>query len=144
MKINIKIEIDGKVVENMEREVLDRVASNRVSQYARIFDSGCLGWSRNPECNLLFLKQQEANATAVLEKRGYLFLNDVYDMLGYPRTQQGQLVGWIYDEKDPIRDSFVDFGIYKDFIGNHNFVNGFENSILLDFNVDGVIFDKLE
>ena len=80
----------------------------------------------------------------MLKAKGYLFLNDVYDMLGIPRTKAGQIVGWIYDEKNPIGDNFVDFGIYD---GNketvRNFVNGYERTILLDFNVDGNILDMM-
>lgn len=65
-------------------------------------------------------------------------------MLGIPRTQAGQIVGWIYDEKNPIGDNFVDFGIYdmhKE--ANRDFVNGYEKVILLDFNVDGNILDMI-
>lgn len=56
----------------------------------------------------------------------------------------GQIVGWIYDKKNPIGDNYVDFGIYdtsKE--ANRNFVNGYERTILLDFNVDGNILDLM-
>lgn len=33
-------------------------------------------------------------------------------MLGITRTAAGMVVGWIYDEKHPVGDNFVDFGIY--------------------------------
>ena len=65
-------------------------------------------------------------------------------MLGIPRTQAGQIVGWIYDEKHPIGDNKVDFGIYNTYNeANRNFVNGYERTILLDFNVDGNILDMI-
>ena len=74
-----------------------------------------------------------------------MFLNDVYDMLGIPRTKAGQIVGWVYDEKSPVGDNFVDFGIYNpNSEAVRNFVNGYERSILLDFNVDGPIWDLLK
>jgi len=38
-------------------------------------------------------------------------------------------------------DEFVDFGIYE--VRNADFVNGYERSILLDFNVDGLIYDRI-
>jgi hypothetical protein len=80
----------------------------------------------------------------MLEKKGYLFLNDVYEMLGFERTKAGQVVGWIYNLDDPNGDNHVDFGIYD---GNNadkrQFVNGLERAILLDFNVDGPILDLI-
>lgn len=62
-------------------------------------------------------------------------------MLGIARTNAGQVVGWIYCEKNPVGDNYVDFGIYN--LQNEGFVNGNERSILLDFNVDGIILDKI-
>lgn len=112
-----------------------------VSQYARFFDDGSPAWTRDPECNLLFLKMQQDYATNLLRTKGYLFLNDVYDMLGIPRSKAGQIVGWVYDKENPIGDNKVDFGLFDEY--NSKFVNGYKNSILLDFNVDGSIIDRL-
>ena len=71
-------------------------------------------------------------------------MNDVYAMLGIPKTRAGQVVGWIYDEKEPIGDNYVDFGIYDtNKPSNRDFVNGYERTILLDFNVDGNILDLI-
>ena len=65
-------------------------------------------------------------------------------MLGIPRTTAGGYVGWIYDEKHPNGDNYVDFGIYNLYkTKNRDFVNGYERTILLDFNVDGIILDKI-
>ena len=73
-----------------------------------------------------------------------MFLNDVYDALGIPRSKAGQVVGWIYDEKNPNGDNFVDFGIYDLYKeGSRDFVNGYERTIWLDFNVDGPILDLI-
>ena len=79
-----------------------------------------------------------------LKNDGFLFLNDVYDSLGIPKTEAGQIVGWIYDENDPERDNCVDFGIYNIHrVANRDFINGIEPVILLDFNVDGDILHEL-
>ena len=92
----------------------------------------------------MFLRRQEDWANELLKAKGHLFLNEVYDMLGIPRTKAGQVVGWIYDEKNPIGDNFVDFGIYDIHRPrNRDFVNGIERTILLDFNVDGNILDLI-
>lgn len=116
---------------------------NEYSDYARFFDEACAGWTKDPEYNLIFLKQQQNYANDLLKRQGYLFLNDVYKMLGIDVTKAGQVVGWIYDEKNPIGDNYVDFGIYN--INNERnraFVNGRERNILLDFNVDGNILNN--
>ena len=92
----------------------------------------------------MFLKRQQDWANDKLKAQGHLFLNEVYDMIGIPRTAAGNVVGWIYDEECPIGDNFVDFGIYDiNCERNRAFVNGYERSILLDFNVDGPILDLI-
>lgn len=117
---------------------------NEYSDYARFFDDGCTGWTKDPEFNLMFLKDQQRYADDRLKAKGSLFLNEVYDMLGIPRTKAGACVGWIYDEKHPVGDNFVDFGIYDLYNEKgHDFVNGYERTILLDFNVDGNILDLI-
>lgn len=117
---------------------------NEYSDYARFFDDGCKGWSKDPEFNLKFLRLQEQICTDRLRSRGYLFLNEVYHMLGIPKTKAGQTVGWLYDEKNPIGDNFVDFGLYDtNKVKNRDFVNGYEPVILLDFNVDGNILNHI-
>ena len=92
----------------------------------------------------MFLKDQQRYANDILKSKGHLFLNEVYDMLSIPRTKAGQVVGWIYDEKHPVGDNFVDFGIYDIYNERaRDFVNGYERTILLDFNVDGNILDMI-
>lgn len=114
------------------------------SDYARFFDESCAAWQRDPEYNLTFLKAQQQYANDLLKAQGRLFLNDVYKMLGMEISKAGQVVGWIYDPDCPVGDNFVDFGIYdmsKERV--RAFVNGYEPSILLDFNVDGNIWDLM-
>ena len=117
---------------------------NKYSIYARFFDQYCTEWSKSPEYNLTFLRARQAEANQILQRDGYLFLNTVYDMLGIPRSKAGQVVGWVYKEDNPVGDNFVDFGIYDvRRSANRDFVNGYENVILLDFNIDGDILDYL-
>lgn len=135
---------DEKGNEKTVKKTVDVVDPNAISEFAKFFDDGCIGWTKDPELNLIFLRQQEAAATKRLEDRGHLFLNEVYDMLGIQHTRAGQIVGWIYDKKNPIGDNYVDFGIYNTSKeANRNFVNGYERTILLDFNVDGNILDLM-
>lgn len=150
LRFNVKAKEFEEVVinEKGEEEIVKKTVSvvdpNTYSDYARFFDEACPGWSKDPEYNLTFLKRQQNFANEKLQTNGFLFLNDVYEMIGIPKTKAGQIVGWIYDEKNPIGDNFVDFGIYD--VNNEakrDFVNGYERSILLDFNVDGNIWDKM-
>lgn len=123
------------------------VNSNKTSQYARFFDVGNKSWTKDPEYNLMFLRAQQAHANDLLQANGYLFLNDVYDLLGIPRSKAGQIVGWIYDDSNSKNDNYIDFGIYdvyrEGLESREDFVNGYERTILLDFNVDGPILDKV-
>lgn len=139
------VEIDAKGKEKIVKTTVD-VADDpsKYSDYARFFDESCREWDKSPEYNLTFLKCQQNYANDRLRMKGHLFLNEVYDMLGIPRTKAGQVVGWIYDEKEPIGDNFVDFGIYDMYKEKaRDFVNGYERVILLDFNVDGDILNKI-
>lgn len=114
------------------------------SEYARFFDDGCAGWEKDSEYNLMFLRAQQQYANDKLVANGHLYLNEVYDMLGIPRTKAGQVVGWVYNAENPVGDNYVDFGIYDIHRQtNRDFVNGYERSILLDFNVDGYILDLM-
>ena len=116
--------------------------STMPSEFAVIYDDGCAGWTKDPEDNKFFLIQQQRYANERLKRRGYLSLNEVYELLGFPSTKAGQVVGWLYDCKDPNYkgDDFVDFGLYNvDYEPNRDFVNGYERNIILDFNVAPII-----
>lgn len=119
-----------------------------ISEYAKFFDESCPDWTKSPENNIHFLRLQQAAANEKLKIQGHLFLNEVYDMLGIPRTKAGAVVGWLYPaERFNSLDlnGFVDFGIYDMWANakRADFVNGYERSILLDFNVDGCIYNYI-
>lgn len=110
---------------------------DRISQYARFFDEANPEWCKDPNANYTFLRARQNWANQKLKAQGYLFLNDVYDMLHMPPSEAGCYVGWIWSE-----DAYIDFGIYN--ARNAAFSEGWERSVLLDFNVDGVISTKLD
>lgn len=151
LKYNIKAKkIEETVVDDdgKEKKVKNTVGViegiEGYSDYARFFDDGCRNWEKDPEYNLMFLRAQQQYANDLLVSRGHLFLNEVYDMLDIPRTKAGQVVGWVYNPENPVGDNYVDFGIYDiRRQENRDFVNGYERSILLDFNVDGNIWDLI-
>ena len=120
------------------------VAEIHSSDYAKFFDESCPGWTKDAEQNKYFLLCQQNYANEMLKAQGYLFLNDVYKLIGVPATRAGQIVGWVYDEKNPVGDNYIDFNIMD--INSERaraFVNGYERSILLDFHVDGNILDLI-
>lgn len=129
----------GKLVEVKKTvDVLDSLPE--YSQYAKFYTAGCTNWSKSAEYNLAFLRCQQTLANDMLRVRGHVFLNEVYDMLGIERTKGGAVVGWVIGEGD----NHIDFGVFDNRkIGSMKFVNGEEADILLDFNVDGVIYDLI-
>ena len=124
-----------------------------ISGYARFFEQYTTDesgktilnphWESNNEYNLMFIKAQERYANDLLHAKKRLFLNDVYEMLGLPRTKAGQVVGWVYNPENPSGDNYVDFGLYADNLSYSDFVNGHDPAILLDFNVDGNVWESM-
>lgn len=110
-------------------------------EFSRIFDETCPCWVKNAEKNMFFLKQQERWANDKLHTQGYLFLNDIYESLGFDKTAAGQVVGWTYEKGNPESEGYVDFGIFDDLYIHRNsgFINGYEKSIILNFNHEGNI-----
>ena len=159
LKYNLKSE---KVTETVvdeetgkEKKVKKTIqVAEYASDYARFFEEYTVDekgnrvknpcWDKTPEYNLMFLKAQQQYANDLLKSRGHVFLNEVYDMLGIPRSKAGQVVGWVYNDENPVGDNYIDFGIYSG--GSQNFsdfVYGTDGAILLDFNVDGNIWELM-
>lgn len=136
------IEVDENGKKHKSKETVENINSLTPlsSPYAKFFDSTCPDFEDSPELNMLFLQAREAQANKIFERRGILFLNEVYDMIGVNRTEVGQYVGW----KKGLGDDYISFGLNN--IGSEatrRFVNGLESVILLDFNVDGYVADKI-
>lgn len=134
---------DGKTVKETEYYIdPEENPLDNISEYARFFDAASENFAKDPEYNMMFLRRQQDYANEMLKARGHLFLNEVYDLLDIPRSKAGQVVGWVYDKNGNTKgDNYVDFGLYRNDQGTRRFVNGLEYNILLDFNVDGVIYD---
>lgn len=116
------------------------VNSSGASMYAKFFDQFNQNWNTVPELNRVFLQSVQNYMNDRLHVRGHVFLNEVYDALGIDRTRAGSIVGWNLAKNG---DGYIDFGMFKDDFSHHQFINGQEAAVLLDFNVDGVIFDEL-
>jgi hypothetical protein len=129
---------DGK------KESVVTVDPTKASRYVRIFDETNPEWQAAPGFNQFFLTAKQNWFNDKLHATGHVFLNDVYRVLGFEDTEEGAVVGWVLDNEDPEADHYIDFGIYDAASQQkRHFVNGYENSIWLDFNVDGYILDKI-
>lgn len=131
-----------KVKEVVDVPAVDGWDPSQYSPYARRFDETHPNWTKNPEMNRFYLKARQAQANDMLKARGHLFLNEVYDMMGFPRTKAGAVVGWLYDPKRPeLGDSYVDFGMYE--IQEGEDFESYVKSYILDFNVVGDITNDI-
>lgn len=137
------VDEDGK--EKTVKKVIE-VANpvEAMSPYTYCFDETATGWVRDAERNKFFLSQQMAYANDLLQIRGYMFVNDVLDMLGMQHTVAGQTVGWIYDKDNPLAHKPIDFGILNIHSeAARNFMNGYEKSVWITLNPEGNIMNEL-
>lgn len=112
-----------------------KVKVTKAPIYTYLFDKNSAAWDDDYEKNKYFLLMQLCYMNEKLKAVGYIFLNEVFDCLGLPRTKRGQVVGWIYDKNNTNGDNYIDFGLAE----QHKGVNG---AVVLNFNVDGIIWDK--
>lgn len=130
-----KVKIDARIVD------LDNTAL-AISDYSRFFQAGCKGFDNNSgRYNFLYLKGLQAMFNNQLIADGYVMLNDVYRELGFDTIPEGWSIGWVYDEENPIGDNYIDFGLYEARNKNQRAANGWEPVILMDFNVDGNLYE---
>lgn len=101
------------------------------------FDKGSYMWNRDGHCNLMFLRSQERYCNDILRHRGHIFLNEVFDMLGLPRTKLGQIVGWYYNENSPKETIWVNFEVFEGTDDEGDY------SATIIFNTQGEILSKI-
>lgn len=131
------------VADDEGKEIKETVIHDGASPYAKFFSELNPNWSKDPESNLFFLKSQENYFNHKLSVTGYVFLSDVYKALGIAETPASRIVGWIY--KDGQGDGYIDFGVTtlrNEMAINHT-TSRADGSYLLDFNVDGVIYEQI-
>lgn len=95
-------------------------------------------WRPSAEYNRFFLESQQRYANELLHSRGHVFLNEIYDNLGFEHTPAGSVVGWL---RKGDGDGYIDFNLFE--LSARSFQLGYEQSIWLDFNVDGVIYEQI-
>lgn len=89
-----------------------------------------MNWSKDPEINKLFTHSVKNYMNDKLRSRGHVFLNELFDELGVPRTRQGQIVGWHISHNNPIE--YASYEPKKD------------GAIELSIIPDGDILNKIE
>ena len=114
-------------------------AVDGVSPYGVIFDETNNNWSADEDLSMLHLKCQQQYANDILQTRGHIFLNEVYKMLGFPHTPAGAVTGWVKGNGD----DFVDFNIFDGTFEGEDEKGRTVTKWALDFNVDGVMYDKI-
>lgn len=129
--------------EPFEYDKMDESVIPEYSPYARIIDETSSVWDPSDDIAELNIHAQLNYMNDLLRTRGYLFLSDVYDALGIPRTPASQVVGWLWKKGDG--DHYVSFG---DIEGHR--IQFWDDSrrrtvanYLLDFNVDGEIVNEI-
>lgn len=114
-----------------------------LSPYARIIaEESSTCWDPNEDYTSQNLAAVQLWANRRLERKGHLFLNEVFDQLGLSRTREGAVVGWL---KNGEGDNYVSFGdfdasIYRVPSDDYTRV---DSNFIVDFNVDGVIWDRI-
>lgn len=141
-------EVEEKTVnedgsESVEKKTVQVIEGPMYDEFSVIFDECNPNWRKNAQSNKAFLMQVERYANQKLREKGFLFLNDLYEALGFDIIPAGQVIGWVYDEEHPIGENRVDFGIFDEAYLDKNkyFINGQERSIILNFNHDGNILE---
>nr|DAP64706.1 MAG TPA: hypothetical protein [Caudoviricetes sp.] len=114
-------------------------AIDGVSPYGVIFDEDNINWSADEDLAKLHLDCQQQYANDILQTRGHIFLNEVYKMLGFPHTPAGAVTGWVKGQGD----DFVDFNIFDGMFEGEDKNGRTVTKWALDFNVDGVMYDKI-
>lgn len=135
----VKEIINEKGEKEQVTEIVKENDPNKPGDGAVFFDETSKEWDRLPSMNKYFLQGLENMFTDKLRSKGHIFLNEVYDALGLPDTQEGQYIGWLLGAGD----DYVDFGLFRNTEGNRRFINGETNIILLDFNHDGIIVNRI-
>lgn len=140
-KIDVKETDENGKEKTVKQKV--KVTGPELSGYARYFVYGeSAAAEPNFDYNQMFLIGQQEVANRMLRARGYLFLNDVYEMLGFERTVAGQVVGWVYDRNsDNHGDNVIDLRIETVFRKRSECPGDYEKCLIIDPNVDGEIMN---
>ena len=130
---------DKEIVgENGKKAVVKVGDPNDVSSYSRFFNVESRHWQKDQNLNRMWIELQQTHMNHLLRARGFVFLNEVYEALGIPWSPAGQHVGWLWHGDG---DNYIEIAMFE--VYPYDFTNGFHPDLLLDFNVDGVILNRI-
>lgn len=107
-----------------------------LDEYSFYFDQGCREWSKSPEYNLTYLMGLEEQFNYDLQRRGHVFLNEVYDAVGKERTPQGQVKGWTREGTERISLGVFKFNRRTGDLNNGDVIRRIEPVIICSPNVE--------
>lgn len=119
-------------------------ALEKGSIYSVIFDESTNQYRRGDRLlNRAFLEGQQRYLNDLLMLRGHVFLNEMYERLGFPHTTEGAVVGWLLRStpdqlKEEGRDGYISFGL-EDEVLNGDSMRLQNDGFFIDPNVDGII-----
>lgn len=131
---------DGTTTKIKETEQI--LKGNVVSMYGRLYDENSSQFEKDPRFNWLYLKKKRDYFNDLLHSRGHVFLNEVYEELGFDHTSYGAVVGWVAKKNGGEGDNYISFGPWCEKLSDVE-AAGYNESIPLDFNVDGVVYDMI-
>jgi len=136
----------GGVVQGAREDLGDKVyevtsdPNEDPDPYNRVFQQGdSEAWQNDLGVNKMFIAMQQKFAQERLARRGYLYLNEVYEALGFPESAISRVVGWKVTRNPDGSKNFphVDFGLDKPYFDDYKWSS--MNAIYLDFNCQGLI-----
>lgn len=160
--VDREIVVDGKdgpetkVVSGLDQEAIEN--EDPELNYRRVFrgpdwdehgdpvpGTGNPNWSPVGNNNQYFLNMIQSQVNDLLTLQGHVFLNQVYDLLGFEPTAAGQIVGWVANPEEGEGDGRITFGVWNNGVyEGKKWLNGDKEAFLLDFNVDGPILHRLK
>lgn len=122
------------------------------SDFCVLFGPDCVTMydRTHPQLNITMLEEAERIFNRRLVAKGYVFLHEIYEYLGFPesylgprRLQASRVLGWRYSKENQSGDNFIDFGIHNSdgtlTDAAKQVLLGFEDSVWLILNPDGDI-----
>lgn len=115
----------------------DELGDYQYSQYARVFDCDNKEWrNRRVADRQIFLLFMEHYFNVRLRREGVVYINDVYEALGFDRVEEYERqVGWLYS-LDYEGDNFISFQPIHPLTFGLGWITE-RDAFVLDFNATG-------
>ena len=110
--------------------------------YSRVYTKKNAFWKGNDELDTYQFGLFEAQLTNKLRRKGFVSFNEALEACDFERCDYGMVVGWIYDKDNPTGDNVIKIDRRKERVRNE--FGEVEDVWILDFNVDGNIYDIMQ